>query len=499
MDIEQKNIESEDIFKKTDLEPENIQVNNLNSPQNQFNIPTKTPNNNGLENNKVIFKEADEKVFNQEEGASEVEEGASEVKDSNIHSMPDKFLKPEKENQEKNWFLIIGIALVFVIILAVAGFAFFVLRDKDNPDEILNIENKTNQNVNTNTDSADENEFNLDTARGRDEKRLNDILDIKNALSFYYHDHTEYPANLSSLLDKYLKDSPKNPQPGGEAYDYQRQEDGQNYILVFSLESGGNFGNLVLGEGKYELTSIDGIQIYSEDEEEDENENNNLENNENNENTNVNNTNTNQELIIPPKGPDSDNDGLTNAEEILFGTKFDLPDSDFDGYIDGEELLALYDPNTADQRLANNIDLVRVYNNDIYKYSVLYPAKWLATEKTSEFDETTFYDNENGDFFNIQVEENPQGLSLQKWYLYFSPGAQIGHLEYFQNPNVSGLKTKDGFNIYIANEDKIYVISYILVDIEELNYFRTFEMLVQSFRFINQQAGDEEGGGDEEI
>lgn len=488
MDIEQKNIETEDIFKKTDSGPENIQVNNLSPSQDQVGIP-----NNNLENNKVIFKEVNEKVIN------ENKEESFKIKNSNIHSMPDKFLKPEKKDKEKNWFLIIGIALVFVIILAVAGFAFFALRDKGNPDDILNIENQNHQNVNTNTDSSDENGPDLNTAIGRDEKRLNDILDIKSALALYYGDNTEYPTNLSSLLDKYLIDSPKNPKPGGEAYYYQRQESGQNYILVFSLESGGSFGNLVLGEGRYELTPIDGIQIYQEDEDEDEDENDNSANNNeniNNVNININNTNTGNNLIIPPKGPDSDNDGLTNSEEILFGTKFDLPDSDYDGYIDGEEIFALYDPNTADQRLVNNIDIVRVYNNNIYKYSVLYPAKWLAEEKTSEFDETNFYDDENGDFFKIQIEENPQGLSLQKWYLYFSPGAQTGDLKYFQNPNVSGLKTKDGFNIYIANDDKIYIISYILLDIEELNYFRTFEMLSQSFRFINQQA-KEENLGDE--
>jgi len=501
MDVKQKDIATEDIFKKTNLEPgnipENIQVNNLGSSQVQVGTP-----NNDLENSEVVFKEVNEKAVNENK-----EEGL-EIKDSNIHSMPDKFLKPEKKDKEKNWFLIIGIALVFVIILAVAGFAFFALRDKGNPDEILNIENQNHQNVNTNTNSSHEDESDLNTAMGRDEKRLNDILDIKNALAFYYDENTEYAINLSSLLDKYLIDLPKNPQPGGEAYYYQRQESGQNYILVFTLESGGSFGNLVLGEGRYELTPVGGIQIYQEEEEEDD-ENNNSANNENtnnvnvNVNVNVNNVNTGEELIIPPRGPDSDNDGLTNTEEILFGTKFDLPDSDFDGYVDGEEILALYDPNTADQRLVNNIDVVRIYNNDIYRYSVLYPAKWLAEEKTSEFDETNFYDDQNGDFFKIQIEENPQGLTLQKWYLYFSSGSQTGDLEYFQNPNVSGLKTKDGFNIYIANEDKIYIISYILVDIEELNYFRTFELLSQSFRFINQQAaeenlGDEGGGGDNE-
>lgn len=42
---------------------------------------------------------------------------------------------------------------------------------------------------------------------------------------------------------------------------------------------------------------------------------------------------------------DSDNDGLTDAEEELYGTDPTNPDTDNDGYSDGEEVLAGYNPN----------------------------------------------------------------------------------------------------------------------------------------------------------
>lgn len=41
---------------------------------------------------------------------------------------------------------------------------------------------------------------------------------------------------------------------------------------------------------------------------------------------------------------DDDNDGLTNSEEVRWGTDLNNPDSDGDGYLDGEEVAARHDP-----------------------------------------------------------------------------------------------------------------------------------------------------------
>ena len=42
---------------------------------------------------------------------------------------------------------------------------------------------------------------------------------------------------------------------------------------------------------------------------------------------------------------DSDNDGLSDAEEIIYGTDINNPDSDGDGYLDGDEVRGGYNPN----------------------------------------------------------------------------------------------------------------------------------------------------------
>jgi nitrate reductase NapE component len=434
-----------------------------------------------------------EKAFNAPETSSSVENSdqsnlnpdslgeqnpASVIKDSDIHHMPDKFLKPKEEDKKKkNIFLILAITLLAIIVIVVGAFAFFVLNSKDNADNnVLDLEDDVildNQVEEINSDNV-----NIGTKKGRDTKRIEDVLEIKTALSLYYKDIGKYPYYLSSLK-KYLTEIPNNPEPGGEEYYYQIGDNADTYILTFILEEGTNLGNLILQEGKYELDPILGINIADEFESDPELEpeldpkpdldlDPELESDPG-------------LLPIPATGDDDDNDGLTNTEELLFATKFALPDSDFDGYLDGEELISLYDPLNDGAKLVENTDAVSVYTNELFNYSVLYPAQWLAEEKSVDFKETIFYDDENGDFFKIQVSDNPQDLTIQEWYSYFSPGSNVSDLEYFGSDNFVGVQTKDGFNIYIAVENQIYIISYILVNTEELNYFTTFKMFSNSF------------------
>ena len=411
-----------------------------------------------------LNKQSDFSDFNQKE---------LKVNDFDVHHMPDKFLKPEKkEKSQKNIFVILAIALLIIVVLAVGIFAFFALREKEGePVEVLDLTEKNNIEI----EEENVEDLDLKSAEGRDSKRVEDVLNIRSALSFYYDDVNKYPYSLSSLK-KYLSPVPQNPSQGGEEYNYELKDNGSNYILTFVLEEGTGLGNLILESDKYQLDPNFGISAYQEPELEPEFEPEPELEPEAEPNSAL--------LPIPDKGPDDDNDGLTNTEELLFDTKFVLPDSDFDGYNDGEELSALYDPLNDGGILANS-DSITVYSNEIFSYSILYPSKWSALESSSDFKEVVFYDDENGDFFKIQVEDNPQNLTIRNWYRYFSASDNTDNLEDFDNKNILGLKTEDGLNIYIAQGDKVYIISYIIVNTEELNYFKTFEMFTNSFRILS--------------
>ncbi len=452
-----------------------------------------TTNNTSANSNNTIDDSSSINTNNSLVNTSDSKGQNFKIKDSDIHHMPDKFLRPEKVvKPKKNIFLIVGIALVVVVVVVIGLFAFFVLRDNKatNNNQVLNLDDSSESKDNKDTiKSKDDtiNNFNLNTAEGRDQKRINDILEIKSALALYYNDLKKYPYYLSGL-DKYLSKLPTNPQPGGEDYYYRVENDANSYLLTFVLEKGGNFGNLILKQAKYKLTPDSGINIYN-DQANPTPEPSPNPTPEPSPNPSPNPTpkpkptpNPTGLLPIPPSGSDDDNDGLSNVEELLFGTKTTLPDSDFDGYTDSEELVALYDPLNDGAKLINNTDMVHIYNNQSFNYSVLYPAQWSVEEKSADFKEVVFYDSQDSDFFKIQVNDNPQELTSQKWYLYSSPGAKSSDLAYFQSKNISGVKTKDGFNVYIAQGKFVYVISYIVVNQKELDYFKTFEMFVNSFK-----------------
>ena len=460
--VNEPNQEYDQVFNnvKNDVDTNNIDKG-VGTEVDQANVSGNSVNNNVLSNNLEIKK----KELN--------------IQDSDIHSMPDKFLKPEKtKKKDRNIFIILGIGLLILVIIAVGAFVFFALQgDNTANDQVLNLNDEIISDNEVEEDFS--NDENLSTKKGRDLRRINDILEIRGALALYYQDIGKYPYYLSSLKN-HLSKIPTNPEPGGEEYYYEIQDDGEVYNLSFVLEEGANFGNLILIEGKYELNSNLGLSPYSKSEPEEYPEEEPKEESEEDSGSGL--------LPIPQIGSDDDNDGLTNTEELLFGTKFALPDSDFDGYLDAEELIALYDPLTNGARLVDNEDLVSVYNNEIFNYSVLYPTQWSTEEKSSDFKEVVFYNDQNSDFFQIQIEDNPQGLTIQRWYVLFSPGAKERDLEYFENDNLVGVKTKDGFNIYIEDENNVYIISYVLIDTEELNYSKTFEMFSNSFKIINHEG-----------
>ncbi|MDD4290489.1 MAG: hypothetical protein PHH83_04475 [Patescibacteria group bacterium] len=396
-----------------------------------------------------------------------------------MYYMPDKFIKPENvKNNGGN--LIFKLLVIFLVlgVLSVGAFAFYLYK-KNNDDTELN-QNVLDLEKNQNAEEKVE-EISLDTAEKRDQKRIEDIKAIVSAISLYYSQKNNYPGSLSDL-SLTLKEIPVNPTPGGENYIYTLNQNRKDYKLTFILEVGANFGNVSLGSGKYQINSMQIVNTYNEDES---NNNQNEDNEEDNNNDSNNDFDNDSGIMqIPPKGPDVDNDDFTNAEELLFGTDIDEQDTDTDSYLDGDEIINLYDPLSTTGKLADNITIVKVYYNEIQNYSVLYPAKWMSENRTSDYKETVFYDDKNGDFFTLHVYDNPQAITLLNWYLSSAQGTKSEDLITFNAKKIDGLATKDMMNIYFSANEKVYLLSYKVLNEKELNYYSTFLMFANSFRPI---------------
>lgn len=208
----------------------------------------------------------------------------------------------------------------------------------------------------------------LGTARekGRDTRRLTDIRGIQNALELYWADQKEegYPAVSSPVvlgvdnaarLDAsgwtnssssgnpvYMTNIPSNPTPGGSDYIYVSTDVSgapctqrpvcAAYTITFKLESG------VGGHKAGELVATPPDIITEKGQ-------------------SAGNNNSNSLLLTNSNSSytsdDSDNDGLTDQQEILLKTDKNNSDSDNDGYKDGEEFNSGHDPLSA-QNLNDN-------------------------------------------------------------------------------------------------------------------------------------------------
>ncbi|MBI5071693.1 hypothetical protein HZB93_02240 [Candidatus Falkowbacteria bacterium] len=182
---------------------------------------------------------------------------------------------------------------------------------------------------------------------------------------------------------------------------------------------------------------------------------------------------------VLPSSLDTDNDGLTDVEESLFNTDKNNADTDGDSYSDSLELVNLYNPTGVAPQKIEETDLVKIYSNQIFKYSIFYPTSWSAraldaTEREVLFTSTT------GEFVQVIVDDNLSRQPLLDWYLAEAPGAEYSNIS--TKSGLSGIQSSDGLNVYFASGDKIYVISYNVGIKTELNYKTTFLMMVKSFK-----------------
>lgn len=209
-----------------------------------------------------------------------------------------------------------------------------------------------------------------------------------------------------------------------------------------------------------------------------------------NENTNLNvNQNVNLNVNAPlPSSLDSDRDGLTDTEEEVFGTEKNKPDSDSDSYSDGQEIGAGYDPLGSGRLVSSTA--IKIYTNQDYQYSLLYPQAWLAQATGSDNKEVLFT-ADTAEFVEVLVSDNPSSLTATEWYLSQFPGLTEEDLTLIETwENQEGVLSLDGNTIYFAVNDYVYLITYNTGTRTEANFRATFEMMFQSFEIVSEEQGN---------
>jgi hypothetical protein len=184
---------------------------------------------------------------------------------------------------------------------------------------------------------------------------------------------------------------------------------------------------------------------------------------------------------------DTDNDGLTDADEIqIFRTDPLKADTDGDGYKDGEEVVNLFSPIAGQRAYLNVSGLVRLYTNTSYGYSTWLPQDWIQRSIDSGNQEVVLT-SPAGDSVDITIETNNQNTDLTQWYTTTFGAAAATAARHVTIAGLPALESADGLSWYLADQQRIYKVSYDAATNGAIQYPAVFILIRETFSLASAQ------------
>jgi len=175
---------------------------------------------------------------------------------------------------------------------------------------------------------------------------------------------------------------------------------------------------------------------------------------------------------------DPDRDGLTEAEEVVYGTKSTLPDTDGDGYLDGHEVTNLYNPSGVAPQKLEQAGLAVSYASSQLGFDILYPRTWRANSENG--DRNIVFQATDGESISLTFVDNLTQASFEDWLKVQEPNVTL----------VPWTENKQGRRGFKAGEVAIYlegagsrvaVLRYNPIVPEAVRYRATLSMMADSF------------------
>ena len=187
-------------------------------------------------------------------------------------------------------------------------------------------------------------------------------------------------------------------------------------------------------------------------------------------------------------GKDTDSDGLSDKEEVMYGANPQLPDSDRDGFLDGNEVFHRYDPSRLAPTTLVDSGFVRWYDIDptAFPFTYVSPVAW-AFEPHVRFSDTGRHAvvAPTGERFNLSFTPLSPDKTLEA---YVRTLVDDGDKRFIK---VDFSKTKDGQDLAVTNDhlealvllgEWVVRVEYALMGERRVEYLQTFQMLVNSLK-----------------
>jgi hypothetical protein len=175
-------------------------------------------------------------------------------------------------------------------------------------------------------------------------------------------------------------------------------------------------------------------------------------------------------------GRDTDSDGLSDLEELLYGTQTRLPDTDADGFLDGNEVFHRYNPRGAAGATLFESGIVSQYApGSIFR--VLYPTPWSARPAAPG----VVIVAPSGETFTLTFETKDSLQSLLDWYVEANPEGSVSELSSSTTKRgYPALVTVDQMTVFVDLGSSVATVSYHVAVKSTIDFLQTFQMVVNS-------------------
>ncbi len=179
---------------------------------------------------------------------------------------------------------------------------------------------------------------------------------------------------------------------------------------------------------------------------------------------------------------DTDEDGLTDPEETIFGTHAVIADSDGDSFPDGSEVQNGYDPSIAVSRLDASSRFTVAELGDQWRTRL--PVGWSVVPDEIQFGDLVI-ETASDNLIMVRPSQKPISLSLNDWLAVNRPdiaGAQVANpqIEAFTSWNgYEGIRTTDGKHMVLTTGTRVMLLELTSGGSGSIDYPNVFNVIVQ--------------------